>query len=599
MSSWLNGNEANEELFRRILELPKDGYAGQHDPEGDLELRFFFLGQECGLNENRSLEIYEKMIELGVLEYNWDTVPFSISVERLDGIECVIFSINVSQNYLDEWHAIYLGMRVTEKIENLALRVCNESGDSVLVHLADVIPRWIKPYNSKNRCFVLNGRICLIDNEPCVGESETRDDFNELGFGFAVEKLRSMLIEKNELDCDIPSTEDEYTNLFMKKYQLIRKVNDQEKIHNFNVILPMKVARMILKFHYLISLSLKHLFEYGNDPLEVSELESERDMNDTMISEFFPDNLVRTRICVTRPQYSRLFSEGVFIKTPSVFSRRRWMSVAPKVYTDDVKRAEREVGFGRLICFGLYLAYIKNLKHCLNVFSWTYSNNDYWSLLDKEKIKSDLVSFSEKNGFCTASGRNESVGNEQCFQNLWNNFTYLVKGDDSTLDELLSHSENKDDSTEWLYNEKYTKDLIESVQLAHLYGNEGKNKFSDSDSKYKSFSEFLKAKSYLSEIDSDTYGDSSCNDSDSSQSDSEQDSGELLDYVIGERELAELEASTRQMDEELRRTLMTTVPVLGAEESEEFVENVYKETLMMEKMLGVMGPTGIMNRVNK
>ncbi|KAH7648187.1 hypothetical protein FG379_000111 [Cryptosporidium bovis] len=590
--------EGNEDLFRRIFEFQKCRYEEDNDSEGVLELRFFFLGKDDKINKNISFEIYEKMIELGVLEYNWDTVPFSVSFERIEDIECVKFSINVNQNYLDEWYAIYLGIKVTEKIGDLALSVSNESGDSILVHLADKLPRCIRPYNSKNRCFALNGRIYLIDHKLYDMSSK----FMKIKLSSALKKLNDMNIQENKIMNDTQVCEDEYTDLFMKKYELISRINEKEKRHNFNVILPIKVAEMILKFHYLISVSLKHLFEYGNDTLEIRELERETDLNSELMDIFYPNNLVRVRICITRPQYSKLFNEGMLIKTPIAFSKKSWMNIVSKMYTDDTKKLEREVLFGRLITFGLYIAYMRNPRHSLSIFCWTYSNNDYWSLVDKKKIKSYFISFSKKSGFCTFDKENGDIINSHHFQDLWRNFILFKENDENILNKLFSNNNIIDDSTEWLNNDEYTKSIIEDVQLAYSYGSKNRSESNNSNFKCKeSFSDFLKKESYFEEIDSYTFDeDSNSNKSDFCHNESEGENDELTDYSldasIDEDELAEFEVSMKQMDEELRRTLKTTVPVLGAEEGEEFVEKVCRDTLNIEKTLGILGPASILNK---
>ncbi|KAH8582329.1 sgt-related protein [Cryptosporidium sp. chipmunk genotype I] len=568
-------NTGNNDLLERILELTKNGY-DYEDVDGRVELRFFYLDD---LNKSISSEkmdiyindLYTKFIELGIFGYNWDTVPFSIETDTVEGVDCVRCCLNLSTYHLDEWYTIYLCYKVTESMENLAVQIVSSDGDPILIDLADILPAWVKPNNSTNRCFIFRGRVYLIPPEIL------NDEMRSLSLKSALDIIKSRI--------GICYTEESFTSIFMDKFESISKINQLEKSHNFYVILPKKIAEMVLEFHYLLAVSLKYLLCNRYESSELRTLKKKQDYENDL-NLFLPKDLIRIRICMTRTQYSRFINEALLTILPPKFSRNSWVNHLPENLQN--KKYHSELLYGCLLTYGIYLAYLINPIKSLNLFIWKFANTGCLkSSEEKTKGEEPDIQTLVKDFFELMKDL-KSQSNDD-FRTLWIHLAKNLKQSKTISSSKFDEDENKCDSNSWMNNEEYSKKLIEDIQ--QIYS----ESFKSSHKRSPSFPEILEEKSYFDGIELNFSDPNSLPDyHDADLSDL------TLESDLSEHDFDELNEIMKKMDEELKRTLKTSVPIIkDNNEAKKFAESTYSNALKLEETFGIVGPATIFQTIQK
>ncbi|KAJ1606048.1 hypothetical protein OIY81_2421 [Cryptosporidium canis] len=558
-------NAERNELLDKILELTKDGYDfGEED--GVVELRFVFLDEASGETspeggEERIGSLYRRFIELGMFDYNWDTVPFSMEAGEVEGVDCVRCWLNLSPNHLDEWYVLYLCFKMTESQEGLAVQVVSGDGDPVLIGLAEVLPGWLKPSNSANRCFLVDGRVYLIP--PELLRSGTQD----VSLKTAIDIIRFRLSS-----C---YTEESFTSVFMDKFESISRINQQEKSHHFFVILPRGVAGMVLEFHYLLAISLRHLLNNSSESPEVRALMRAADPEKDL-SWFLPNDLVRVKICMTRTQYSRFMNEALLTVLPRGFSKSCWIHNLPKDLQD--QKFHSELSYGCLLTFGIYLTYLINPSNSLNLFIWRYLGMEHF----KERQDPDLGALAQDSLELFQELQSKD---HQDFRTLW---TYLSRNKRHP-DVVSVVGDDICDSSDWMNNEEYTKMVIKEIEKIY---SENSNSFPKRDL---SFADMMEQRSYFDGIElSPAEPHKQGYEYDTDLSDLS------LDDDLSDHELEELHEMMRKMDEELKRTLKTSVPTLnGSDEAKRFAQDTFSDSLELEESFGIVGPATVFREMQK
>lgn len=62
----------------------------------------------------------------------------------------------------EEWYIVSILLRITEKINHVAIRIWDDDGEFLLIETATSLPKWIKPENSHNRVFLYKGQIHIV-----------------------------------------------------------------------------------------------------------------------------------------------------------------------------------------------------------------------------------------------------------------------------------------------------------------------------------------------------------------------------------------------------------------------------------------------------
>lgn len=564
-------NTGSNELLEKILELTKNGYDFE-EADGGVEVRFFYMEDvDGGISPERRekcvSDLYKRFIELGIFGYNWDTIPFSLEVDRVEGVDCVRCWLNLSSYHLDEWYILYLCHKMTESVESLAVQVVSSDGDPVLIDLADILPAWMKPSNSTNRCFLVNGRVYLIP--PELLEDETR----------SLSLKSALCIVKSRIGCCY--TEESFTSTFMKKFESISRINLREKSHNFFVILPRRVAGMVLEFHYLLAVSLKYLLgnRYGSSEVRVLE---KKQGSDEELSLFLPSDLVRVRICMTRTQYTRFVNEALLEALPPRFSNSSWARHLPENLRD--KKFNSELSHGCFLTYGLYLAYLINPRNSLNVFIWKFTSAEKLLERSEDSGLQTLVKDSQELMRDLKSLRNDD------FRTLWVHLSSNSRPSNAAPAPEGGDEDAQCDSSSWMNNDEYSKQLIEDIQKIYSENSQLTQK------KGLSFTEMMEEKSYFDGVElslNDPHG-----------LPHEYDTADLSDLSLesdlSQQDFDELNEIMKSMDEELRRTLKTSVPSLSDKnEMRKYAEDTYSKALKLEESFGVVGPATVFHETQK
>ena len=57
---------------------------------------------------------------------------------------------------------MFLLYQISRKFKEIAIKVCDNDGEFLLIEAAEQLPKWAKPEVCTNRVFVINGAIKLI-----------------------------------------------------------------------------------------------------------------------------------------------------------------------------------------------------------------------------------------------------------------------------------------------------------------------------------------------------------------------------------------------------------------------------------------------------
>ncbi|KAL7068585.1 hypothetical protein ACR3K2_09820 [Cryptosporidium serpentis] len=518
------------------------------DEDDFVQLKFYILSNKEITLEDLSLyciDIYNVILKEGMMNYNWDTVPFILNTESGNGVNYITCSITINAYYLDEWYMIYMAYFISEKISNIAVQVIDSDGDPLIVEICDVLPSWVNPDCELNRCFIYQGKLHLIP--PKILEC-SRDI--ELSLG---------ILKNNRGGCEINEA---FDSVLKKKFNKISNFSIPEKAHHFHILIPKIVANVLHKYHYLLSLTLRYL-PYSSDMPTLRQFK----MSSALLN--IPDclcssELVRYRIRMTRTQYARFVHEILPMKLPMEFTNKFGSKSAIKDYNSE---NNIEVQRGMRICYGLYLAYLNNPKDFQGILIWANPSNKF---SDKEsEIFFSNLDFVKKH---------ESLD----YRGIWD----IITSDEGLLkssEYFWDTSKGIDDLDEWFYS-SCAQDLLKEIEglhsIDHLINLDNKKRNS-----CLNITRIMERKSQFEGIDLST--------------DSDNSSLELSDSEVDEQ-ISELRSLMNKMDDELRISLKSkSIPgFMSNKEIDEAVKNTLEEAIDMENKFGLVGPATTLSYAN-
>ncbi|KAI8742151.1 protein SGT1 [Biomphalaria glabrata] len=255
-----------------------------------------------------------------IVNYIWQHESFNlkpvINISSQDSVPPHLHgSTNFGDNIDDEWFIVHLLYEITREFAGTVVRVNDNDEEFLLIECANALPKWLDPETAEKRVYVYNGDLHVIPIPQSPEEFASLPLFTPT-LAEAVACVRDCT---SDTRCN-----QSIQNLINKRLSKFpRKVT--ENIHYVNCFLPTPLAVLLSDQPSLVSAGVRTF--YYREPLELKACRP--------MKHFKPDDLVRTRVKMTRCLYAQLAQQQF---TPD--KRSGWTVVSPS----NPEFLERDIG---------------------------------------------------------------------------------------------------------------------------------------------------------------------------------------------------------------------------------------------------------------
>ncbi|XP_005111816.1 protein ecdysoneless homolog [Aplysia californica] len=252
-----------------------------------------------------------------LLRYIWQHEPFRLRpVVTEDSTPSHLHgSTSFGDNIDDEWFIVSLLYEITREFSGTVVRVNDNDEEFLLIEAAEVLPKWLDPETAENRVYIYNGDLHVIPIPQATEDFEKYPLFTPTP-AEAVTCVR-------DCTCDTRSSQAVQNCINKKLAGLPKKVS--ESVHRVNCYLPTPLAVLLSEHPGFVAAGVRSF--YYRDPLELKACRP--------MKRFKPDDLVRTRVTMTRCLYAQLVQQQF---TPDKLSG--WSVVGPA----NPQFQERDIG---------------------------------------------------------------------------------------------------------------------------------------------------------------------------------------------------------------------------------------------------------------
>ncbi|KAF4589354.1 Protein SGT1 [Ophiocordyceps camponoti-floridani] len=244
-------------------------------PENCVEYWLFVLGSDS--EDGAELEVIhraaEDLAQRLTKGYIWQRDAFQLELRDQDEYRCLYGMSDYGDAVEDEWLIVYLLQQLTEKHENLWVRIADDDGEFLLIEAANVLPDWLSPETDGNRAWIHEGKLFLIPRDTACPRGMTSGSISlpqALNF-----------IQSRSLDLvHSPFIQEE---AFYRLGKYPRHISDST--HFSLVTIPRKLAFVLHSLPKSISPAVEYF--YLRDPLSLEPIVS----NSTTLA-FPPQDLV-------------------------------------------------------------------------------------------------------------------------------------------------------------------------------------------------------------------------------------------------------------------------------------------------------------------
>lgn len=190
-------------------------------------------------------------------------------------------STKFGDNIEDEWLIVYLLIEISKKWKDLFIRIIDIDGQFLLIELAVLLEKWIKPEHMDYRVWIHKGELHII---PLSVELKKDDPL------FSIPKALQSIISNSNLTLAKPEMQ---KRLLSRISEIPKSI--KENIHWEKCILPLNIACLLKKHPELISSAVTSFFY--RDPI------SQRKANKFL---HFGSPLVSTMVKFTRCLFAQI-----------------------------------------------------------------------------------------------------------------------------------------------------------------------------------------------------------------------------------------------------------------------------------------------------
>ncbi|KAH9492818.1 hypothetical protein Btru_024789 [Bulinus truncatus] len=280
-----------------------------------------------------------------IVNYIWQYESFNLKpiISTKDSVPSHLHgSTNFGDNIDDEWFIVFLLYEITREFSGTVIRVNDNDEEFLLIECADALPKWLDPETAEKRVFIYNGDLHVI---PIP---QSPDEF--AAFPLFTPTLSEAVACVRDCTSDTRCNQAIQNLINRRLSKFPKKV--VENIHCVNCYLPTPLAVLLSDQPTLVSAGVRAF--YYREPLELKACRP--------MKHFKPDDLVRTRVKMTRCLYAQLVQQQF---TPD--KRSGWTVVCPS----NPEFLERDIGVKLAHGFEILCSKYQSP-------SSTHVNGEYW-----------------------------------------------------------------------------------------------------------------------------------------------------------------------------------------------------------------------------
>lgn len=244
----------------------------------------------------------------------------------------------------DEWFIVHVLVELSKQFPSTITQVCDRDGEILLIEAAEYIPKWLKPENARNRVWLWNGKVLLLDDPDGTSAVE--------GGGLSIAEAAVLLGGdgfKRHQHTAVSNCIQQKVSAFPLQHLAGR--------HTADVIIPRRCAVILLAYPYLIPVAVNTLCDCDEDfKNDIAGMDC------VGASDFVSIPLEFTRL-----QYAQMMFQN--------FEAPALLRLAEKRLRLNDKRALKAVDVGFRLTCGLEAAVKRAKRMKLDIRDWKHSYN--------------------------------------------------------------------------------------------------------------------------------------------------------------------------------------------------------------------------------
>ncbi|EGC39952.1 hypothetical protein DICPUDRAFT_25982 [Dictyostelium purpureum] len=204
-------------------------------------------------NDNNELNEIKIFTNHLIKEYIWQKEPFNLKLINKNNnnnnnnksLSYYYSKIKFDESIDDEWFIVYILIEISKKFKNLIISVKDNDGEFLLIETSKTLPKWVKPTNTRNRVFIMDGQLRLI---PLPSNPSQLD---EIPYKMDIETAITVLSTNKQINTTVSNETTKILNNKLKKFYDGEYLIEQN--HISLVYLPIGVSFLLKEYPQLIS----------------------------------------------------------------------------------------------------------------------------------------------------------------------------------------------------------------------------------------------------------------------------------------------------------------------------------------------------------
>ncbi|EXJ73704.1 uncharacterized protein A1O5_03466 [Cladophialophora psammophila CBS 110553] len=292
------------------------------DPSHDSELRLRL----------REVQKYATDLHRHYLkDYIWQRQGFSLELNKEDGLSFLRGQTEYGDSVEDEWAIVWLLRELTNKFNDLWVKVTDSDGEFLLIEASGTLPSWLEPDVAENRVWIHDGQLKII--KPANASRSSKRTEEKLSLSQAREIIVN---EPKRLMHSISMEEEAFFRLRNYPAQI------SENMHHALIAIPRKLAYLLHHKPAYIAPAVEAF--YLRDPIALKPLQN-KENKDKLV--FAPEDFVTVSVKFPRVAYAQIKSQE--FPAPAVFVDAMPSGTDPKAYVRAETGMKVTCGFEMLV----------------------------------------------------------------------------------------------------------------------------------------------------------------------------------------------------------------------------------------------------------
>ncbi|KIW89435.1 uncharacterized protein Z519_09591 [Cladophialophora bantiana CBS 173.52] len=308
-------------------------------PDDCIEYSLYIISPSLDLSHDSELRLRFREVQkyatdlhrLYLKDYIWQRQGFSLELNKEDGLSFLRGQTEYGDSVEDEWVIVWLLRELTNKFNDLWVKVTDSDGEFLLIEASGTLPSWLEPDVAENRVWIHDGQLKII--KPANASRSSKRTEEKLSLSQAREIIVN---EPKRLMHSISMEEEAFFRLRNYPAQI------SENMHHALITIPRKLAYLIHHKPAYIAPAVEAF--YLRDPIALKPLQNKENKDKVV---FAPEDFVTVSVKFPRVAYAQIKSQE--FPAPAVFVDAMPSGTDPKAYVRAETGMKVTCGFEMLV----------------------------------------------------------------------------------------------------------------------------------------------------------------------------------------------------------------------------------------------------------